>query len=241
MKLLKKRTVEMLGRKKDIRPIFMDNKFGDGGQWVKITTPETRPNYFIIRIDSDIEIRSHDFISILNRRNGIFKLIEHETILEPYRDRSGLIWEKTEKECINCGIKLYNSFPEDIHCIQCRIDDRKFDLKLIKKNITSCLETALMSLENKYFERVLDLLTNSMNIMCEFHKSCMICPVSKITGFVRCSNTLLEKAITNTEFILKLNQNNPKIEKYIEDTKQMIINHVVFVELLEKEFYLWYK
>jgi len=50
--LLAEREVEFWGRKHTIKPALVARVFGDGGQLIAFAPLDTRPNYYVVRIDS---------------------------------------------------------------------------------------------------------------------------------------------------------------------------------------------
>lgn len=50
--LTRKQAAYLWGQKSFIRPVFIEEHLGDGGRLVAITPINTRPNYYLIRIDS---------------------------------------------------------------------------------------------------------------------------------------------------------------------------------------------
>lgn len=56
----REREVEMWGQKCIIKPCIIENVQGDGLQAVYLTPINTRPNYYVLRIDSSIDIENEE-------------------------------------------------------------------------------------------------------------------------------------------------------------------------------------
>jgi hypothetical protein len=59
---MKSRIVEFWGRRRRITPRLIDKIFGDGKQIIYITPLNTRPNYYIVCIDSKVDISGDSFL-----------------------------------------------------------------------------------------------------------------------------------------------------------------------------------
>ena len=73
----KPREVELWGRKSIITPAIPEGQIGDGLQIMKFTPIDTRPNYYIIRVDSSYDIDAEDNTDM------------HEEILQLLEDTFG--------------------------------------------------------------------------------------------------------------------------------------------------------
>lgn len=72
---LKSKNVEFWGKVHEITPVQIDKKFGDGKQCVYLAPINTRPNYYVIYIDSSIDI-SDGLIMDNYLNDGVFGQIE---------------------------------------------------------------------------------------------------------------------------------------------------------------------
>lgn len=58
----RERETKMWGQKHTIKPEIIENIQGDGMQAVYLTPLDTRPNYYVLRIDSSIDIDSEELV-----------------------------------------------------------------------------------------------------------------------------------------------------------------------------------
>ena len=68
----RKRTVSFWGEDYDIEPVICSKVQGDGLQLVYVQSLDQRPNYWLLRIDSKINVEDDDF--------------DVETLLEPLEE-----------------------------------------------------------------------------------------------------------------------------------------------------------
>ena len=102
--LERKQAAYLWGRKSFIRPVFIRKALGDGNLLLAVTPLNTRPNYFLIRIDSGW-ITENDKETIYEHLDEIEDAIEDQVGPKYYEDDDG-------KECladwpsldIDCGI-----------------------------------------------------------------------------------------------------------------------------------------
>jgi len=57
----RERETEMWGDKITIKPVIAKQQIGDGKQLIYVGTIDQRPNYWLIRIDSNTDVYSSDF------------------------------------------------------------------------------------------------------------------------------------------------------------------------------------
>ena len=76
---LKKETVKFWGKEHVIEPELIDKKFGDGKQCIYIEPLNTRPDFYIVYIDSKIDIDDNEsVIEYLECEGSVFDHIESE-------------------------------------------------------------------------------------------------------------------------------------------------------------------
>lgn len=57
----RRRYTKFWGQKQIIEPQLVSEIFGDGKQIIHVTPIDTRPNYYVVRIDSKTNLDDHDF------------------------------------------------------------------------------------------------------------------------------------------------------------------------------------
>ena len=76
---LKTETVEFWGRSHEITPVILDETFGDGKKSICLTPLNTRPNYYIVNIDSSVDLLENDsVIDYLEKEDGVLNYIIEE-------------------------------------------------------------------------------------------------------------------------------------------------------------------
>ena len=76
---MKARIVTFWGTRYRITPRLIDKVFGDGKKIIYIQPLNTRPNYYLCRIDSKTDINSDDFYDeVLECEGGIYEEIEDQ-------------------------------------------------------------------------------------------------------------------------------------------------------------------
>lgn len=72
----KRRFTKFWGQRQIIQPQLLDKIFGDGKQLMYVTPLDTRPNYYVVRIDSKTDLNSHD--TYTNFIEQVLQAIEEE-------------------------------------------------------------------------------------------------------------------------------------------------------------------
>lgn len=73
----RKRETTFWGQEYTIEPEIIENIHGDGLQCVYLTPIDTRPNYYVLRIDSSIDIED-DFVNEIDICEMMLQMIEEE-------------------------------------------------------------------------------------------------------------------------------------------------------------------
>ena len=74
---LNKQTVTHWGKDYIITPVLLDKVFGDGKQTIELSPMNTRPDYYVARIDSSVDISDNDdTINYLELEDGVIDNIQ---------------------------------------------------------------------------------------------------------------------------------------------------------------------
>jgi hypothetical protein len=92
---LKPRIVTFWGKKRKITPVLLDKKFGDGKKLIYLSTMNSRPDYYLVRVDSKTDSVSDndDFENLLDE---IFEEIRDK--YGPYDDDEEIIFPALDTE-----------------------------------------------------------------------------------------------------------------------------------------------
>jgi len=74
---LKKRVTTFWGKKYEIRPELIEKKYGDGKQLMYLSFTDMRPNYYLIWIDSAIDLDDAD-----NNTVDLYEFLEQDVMVE---------------------------------------------------------------------------------------------------------------------------------------------------------------
>lgn len=77
-RMTRKHVTKFWGQDCDCEPVFIDQTLGDGMQLVAITPLNTRPNYYLIRIDSDWSVYNRDTNALCEHLDEIYDAIEDQ-------------------------------------------------------------------------------------------------------------------------------------------------------------------
>lgn len=87
MKKLKMEVGELWGSKTEFHPYLIDYSHGDGGQIIWIEYMDDRPRYYIVRVDSDLNIDGDDFLwTVLAEINDVILEESFEFMDDKQRD-----------------------------------------------------------------------------------------------------------------------------------------------------------
>jgi hypothetical protein len=100
--LLTERTVRHWGSNETITPILLSKTYGDGELVIAMVPLNTRPNYYVIRIDSKTDLNSDEWYDQLD---GIYNDIEdeygrHEDCEDDWpalNDNCGVAWDELRR------------------------------------------------------------------------------------------------------------------------------------------------
>src|SRR3990172_12896107 len=89
--LTRRRRVSFWGRKHQVTPRLVEQKFGDGLQAIWLQPLATRPNYYIVLIDSKWSTLNTDPNPLCDHLEGIYEAIESQfgADVETYEHENG--------------------------------------------------------------------------------------------------------------------------------------------------------
>jgi hypothetical protein len=76
--MTRRQWARLWGQKHMIKPVFIKQALGNGDKLVAITPLNTRPNYYLIRVDSSWSVRNSDDSNICDHIDEISEAIEEE-------------------------------------------------------------------------------------------------------------------------------------------------------------------
>lgn len=76
--ITRRQWARLWGQKHMIKPVFIEQALGNGDKLVAITPLNTRPNYYLIRVDSSWSTRNSDTPAICEHLEEICEAIEDE-------------------------------------------------------------------------------------------------------------------------------------------------------------------
>lgn len=76
--ITRRQWARLWGQKHMIEPVLIEGHLGDGMKLVAITPINTRPNYYLIRVDSTWSVYNRDTPSICEHIDEIYDAIEDE-------------------------------------------------------------------------------------------------------------------------------------------------------------------
>lgn len=94
----RKQTATLWGQPHDIEPYLVEKHFGDGMQLVAITPLNTRPNYYLVLVDSKWWMDSYQYHSLEDvDRDPEDHIAEHiDDIMEGIEDEIGRRWTEDD-------------------------------------------------------------------------------------------------------------------------------------------------
>jgi hypothetical protein len=87
-RLTRRQWARLWGQKHMIKPVFIEKAFGNGELLVALTPLNTRPNYYLIRIDS-AWLDKENPETIYDHLDDIYEAIEDECGTRDYEDDDG--------------------------------------------------------------------------------------------------------------------------------------------------------